>query len=51
MSAGAVNHQEESAGVQENSPGQLAGAQDQVHGGPALRDDRPAGLSQLLRMI
>ena len=25
MSAGAVNHQEESAGVQENSPGQLAG--------------------------
>ena len=51
MSAGAVNHQEESAGVQEDSPGQLAGAQDQVHRGPALRDDRSVGLPQLLRLI
>ena len=51
MLAGALNHQEESAGIQENPPGQLAGAQDQVHRGPALRDDGPAGLPQLLRLI
>ena len=31
MLAGALHHQEEPAGVQENPPGQLAGAQDQVH--------------------
>ena len=50
MVAGALNHQEKSAGIQENSPGQLAGAQDQVHRGPAVCDDRPAGVPQLLRL-
>ena len=51
MLAGARNHQEKSAGIQENSPGQLAGAQDQVHRGPAVCDDRSIGLPQLLRLI
>ena len=51
MLAGALDHQEKSAGIQANSPGQLAGAQDQVHRGPAVRDDGPAGLPQLLRLI
>ena len=51
MSAGALNHQEKSAGIQENSPGQLAGAQDQVHRGPAVCNDRSTCLPQLLRLI
>ena len=50
MSAGALDHQEKSAGIQENSPGQLGGAQDQVHRGPALCDDGPLGVPQLLRL-